>query len=135
MSDYREQFEQEAIWVKWVPYVDSPPTEIWSWNFMTPEWDKDTPAQLLADAALADREHPPGYALDVRRSYFEWGASNQAQTIILQIAEWALEGVIGTATWAVLAKLRALAMKSTQPQFEARPLERDEAEGFAVADR
>ena len=46
---------------------------VWSWNFVAPGWDKDTPARLLGDAALADRKNPPGYALDVRRSYCELG--------------------------------------------------------------
>lgn len=131
MSEYLNEFEQESIWIKWVPYPDSPPTEVWSWNFTAPGWEKDVPSQLLADAALTDRQNPPGYALDVRRSYFEWGASNQAQTIVLQIAEWALQGVVGSATWAVLSRLRALATKSGYAEAEVRPLERDEAEGYA----
>lgn len=131
MSEYLNEFEQESIWIKWVPYPDSPPTEIWSWNFIAPGWDKDFPAQLLGDAALTERENPPGYALDVRRSYFEWGASNQAQTLVLQIAEWALQGVVGAAAWAVLARLSEVAKKSVNAEFEARPLERDEAEGYA----
>lgn len=131
MSAYLEEFEQESIWVKWVPYVDSTPTEIWSWNFVAPGWDKDTPARLLADAALAGRNDPPGYALDVRRSYFEWGASNQAQTVVLQIADWALQGVVGAAAWAVLARLCAAAKKSMEVPLGVRPLERDEAEGWA----
>lgn len=131
MSEYLEAFEQESIWVKWVPYVDSTPTEIWSWNFVAPGWDKDTPARLLADAALADRNGPPGYALDVRRSSFEWGASNQAQTVVLQIADWALQGVVGAAAWAVLARLCAAAKESWEETLEVRPLERDEAEGWA----
>ena len=65
-----------------MPYPDSPPTEIWSWNFNAPGWDKDVPSQLLADAALMDREKPPGSRSTFDVATFEWGASNQVQTIL-----------------------------------------------------
>jgi hypothetical protein len=69
--------------------------------------------------------HKP-YVLDVKKTHFSWGADGAGASIVLAVANAAVNGVIGAATWsALVAAFRSLNQLSSYDTDV--PFERDEA--------
>lgn len=75
-------------------------------------------------------EGPRPYVLDVSKSHFSWGADGAGATIVLAIANLAVEGVVSAASWAaVVSAFKKISQMGRH--VDSRSLEREEAIGHA----
>lgn len=93
LDQYLDHFDQRRVEIRFVSMPDTPPDAIWY-----AEWTPTDGAQQDRDAIVRELENaltqegpPVPHTLDVRRSYFDWGASAGAEEVLVQVANFFLE--------------------------------------------
>lgn len=137
LTGYFRREDQDAtrtLDIRFVEYVDMPPSAALSVEVVGPEW---TEQRLLDEIdALVHEEggylgHP--FSVDRRAAYLSWGADAQSWTVVLQLAEWAAQGVIGAVALNMVGKASALgrrfarSSRLVEESSYAKPLTHDEA--------
>lgn len=93
MDQYLDHFDQRRVEIRFVSTPDTLPDAIWyaEWTPTDGEQqDRDAVVREL-ESALTQEGPPVPHTLDVRRSYFDWGASAGAEEVLVQVANFLLE--------------------------------------------
>lgn len=126
-SEFLTWCDDLTVAVRLVEDQVSPPAEAIVIGFSEPPaWNRDEVATALLDA----RDHyveGDGFYLEEQRSYFSWGADAAAATVILTLAGWAAQGVVGDIFVRALKQLWAK-LPETDRAYLSEPVDRREAE-------
>ena len=129
-DSYLDYFTETVVMVRGVPDAASPPSEVWLGSYFEPSWDRDFPARVVLDAHDNVALGQP-YFFDDRRGKTEWGASGALQQVILTMAEWGAEGLVGAVAVAALRRLWA-EVPAADRSMDPTPVDEDEARARAA---
>lgn len=120
------------ITVRLVPDQTAAPVEVWMAELWGLETGRELPLEIMAELSLAVSagEAPPPHILSTRRSYVEWGASAVGEDVVLEVARWALEGVVGSIVYDALRRSIVRLVKAARarhPELRVEPLTAEEA--------